>query len=47
MILIFYRCIYPSVKIFLNTSHTITFAVDDVSINRVEFIIRRCNGVRI
>ncbi len=43
----FYRCIDPLVKILVNTPHTIIFAVDDVSIHRVEFLIRRCHGVRI
>jgi hypothetical protein len=41
----FYRCIEPIVTILVNTTHTIMFTVDDGAINRVEFIIRRCNGV--
>ncbi len=40
------RCIDPFVKILVNTAHTIIFEVDEVVINRAEFIIRRCNGVR-
>jgi len=35
------------VKILEDTGHTIIFVVDDVSIERVEFIIRRCIGVSI
>jgi hypothetical protein len=38
------RCIDPFVKILVNTAHTIIFEVDEVVINRAEFIIRRCNG---
>jgi hypothetical protein len=35
------------VKILEDTGHTIIFVVDDVFIERVEFIIRRCIGVSI
>jgi hypothetical protein len=37
-------CVDSIVKILVNTAHTIIFTVDDVAIDRVEFIIRRCNG---
>ncbi len=43
----FYRCVDSIVKILVNTAHTIIFTVDDVAIDRVEFIIRRCSGVSI
>lgn len=39
------RCVDSIVKILHNTAQTIVFTVDDVAISRVEFIIRRCNGV--
>ncbi len=41
------RCIDHVVKILLNTPQTIIFSVDDYAIDRVEFLIRRCNSVRI
>lgn len=41
------RCVDPTVKILVNTGHTIIFEVNDAIINRAEFLIRRCNGVRI
>ncbi len=43
----YYRCIDPIVKILENTGHTIIFVIDEVSIDRIEFIIRRCSGVSI
>lgn len=43
----FCRCVDSLVKILVNTAHTIIFTSDDTLINRVEFIIRRCDGVRI
>ncbi len=42
-----FRCINYAVRIIEDTGHTIIFTVDDVDISRVEFIIRRCNGVSI
>jgi hypothetical protein len=41
----FFRCVDSLVKVLEDTGHTIIFVVDDVAIDRVEFIIRRCNGV--
>jgi len=42
-----FSCIDFAVRIVEDTGHTIIFTVDDVAISRVEFIIRRCNGVSI
>ncbi|CAF4332708.1 unnamed protein product, partial [Adineta steineri] len=36
-------CVAPDVHIREDTGHTIIFDVNDISIDRVEFIIRRCN----
>lgn len=41
------RCIADEIKILQNIGHSIVFTVDDTNIRRVEFIIRRCNGVSI
>ncbi|CAF3376705.1 unnamed protein product [Rotaria sp. Silwood1] len=38
------KCIDSRVDIILNTGHMILFTVNDLAINRAEFIIRRCNG---
>ena len=41
------RCVARDVKVFQNAGHSVIFTVDDIAIERVEFIIRRCNGVSI
>lgn len=42
-----FRCIGPSIEILKNNGHTIIFQVEDSRIGRAEFVIRRCNSVRI
>ena len=41
------RCVDPLVKILETSRDRMIFIVDDVTINRVEFLLRRCQNVNI
>ena len=43
----FFSCIESRVTIRENRPDSIVFYVDDTATSRVEFILRRCHGVRI